>query len=62
MALYSVVVFLDINGYETTFYNEEIEKVVYNAAKDESKNIKIDQYIEKLSIWISKKCIIKISN
>lgn len=59
VALYSVVVFLDVNGYDTIFSNDEIETVIYNSAKDDSKSIQIDKYIHDLSIWISKKSIMQ---
>ncbi|MFA6941480.1 MAG: type II toxin-antitoxin system death-on-curing family toxin [Clostridiaceae bacterium] len=59
VALYAVVVFLDINGYETTFDNDEAELVTYAAAQDKSKGIIVDQYIDKLSNWLYSQTIKK---
>ena len=52
VAVYSMIAFLNINGYSTYFSNDEIENVTYKAAEDESKGLYIDLYIKTISDWI----------
>ena len=55
LALYSMVAFLNINGYETHFDDIEAERVTYNAAEDDSKGEDIDLYIKRISYWLHNK-------
>lgn len=55
VALYSAVVFLDINGYKAVFKDDEAERITYNAAKDDSRGQDIDSYIKRISYWLYNK-------
>lgn len=54
VAFYATVTFLDINGYEPTFNNEEAEQFVYKIAESQIKDLERDNYISKIAKVISK--------
>lgn len=53
VALYATVTFLDMNGYEPTFNNEEAEQFVYKIAESQIKDLKRDNYIKSIAEIIS---------